>query len=88
MNELDMNSIVGGALALIASFAWRDFFEAFINRMYPVNGSSNMTAKFIYAVVITSCVFGVFYLYTTAYKKISSEITTKKDDENRFKKIY
>ena len=69
-----MNSIVGGALALIASFAWRDFFEAFINKMYPIDGKGNITAKFIYAVIITTCVFVIFYLYTRAYRRLSAEV--------------
>jgi len=42
-----------GALGLVAGLAWNDAIKAFIDSIYPADGNGGITAKFIYAVVIT-----------------------------------
>ena len=62
MVKFEGESIIGGALAIVASFAWRDFFTTFIDTQFPMP-ESKLKAKFIYAILITSFVFMLFYLY-------------------------
>jgi hypothetical protein len=64
-HKVDGESIIGGALALIASFAWRDAITETIDAYYPVDAknSKNLQVKFIYAIVVTLFVFLIFALY-------------------------
>lgn len=63
MGKVNAESIIGGALALIAGFAWRDAFEAGIDAYFPIESGKNVKIKFIYAIAITIMVFVMFYIY-------------------------
>ena len=73
MSKVDGESIIGGALAFIASFAWRDFFTELIDQYLPENAQkgSILRTKLIYAMVITIFVFVVFYMYMGFMVKVS-----------------
>ena len=69
MGKVEVESIVGGALALTASFAWRDYFTSFIDMNYPIKGE-NLNAKFMYAIIITIVIFMLFYCYIWACERV------------------
>ena len=86
MGKVDGESIIGSALALIASFAWRDAITEAIDTYYPVNvgNSKNLQVKFTYAIAVTMFVFLAFYLYVEAVY-IASAVSPSIDnymDEN------
>jgi len=79
MTKVDGESIIGGALALIATFAWRDAITETIDTYYPIDTkhSKNLQIKYIYAIVITLFVFLIFGMYitaVTALSKVSHEL--------------
>lgn len=73
MTKVDGESIIGGALALIASFAWRDAITETIDTYYPVDtkNSKNLQIKYTYAIVITLFVFLIFAMYIGAVSALS-----------------
>lgn len=79
MGKMQADTIIGGALALIAGFAWRDAFEAGIDKYFPIESGNNVKIKFIYAISITMLVFFLFYLYmlaATSVAKISPMVNS------------
>ena len=69
MGKLDTESIIGGSLALVGSFAWRDFFTGVIDQNDPLK-KDNVQAKFVYAVIITMIIFVLFYCYICACETV------------------
>lgn len=78
MTKVDGESIIGGALALIASFAWRDAITETIDTYYPIDTkhSKNLQIKFTYAIVITIFVFLIFAIYIGAVSALSQVTPT------------
>lgn len=42
-----------GALGLVAGLAWNDAISSLIKYLFPAEQGNNLTAKFVYALVIT-----------------------------------
>lgn len=87
MPKLDAESIIGGALALIASFAWRDAITETIDTYYPVDvkNSKNVQIKFMYAIVITMFVFLLFTIYihtVSVLSKVDPELDKFMQSDN------
>lgn len=44
------------AFGLVAGLAWNDAVKAFIEYAFPISGGGGLTAKFVYALLITIAV--------------------------------
>lgn len=66
--SIDTTAIIAGSLGLVSSFAWRDAWSAFIDSYFPLP-SSNVRAKFVYAILITLFILFLFNTYQYLNKK-------------------
>jgi TRAP-type C4-dicarboxylate transport system permease small subunit len=66
--SIDTTAIIAGSLGLVASFAWRDAWTVFIDNYFPLP-TSNVKAKFVYAILITMFILLLFNTYLYLNKK-------------------
>jgi TRAP-type C4-dicarboxylate transport system permease small subunit len=66
--SIDTTAIIASSLGIVASFSWRDAWSAFIDSHFPLP-SSNVKAKFIYAIMITLFILLIFNVYMYLNKK-------------------
>jgi TRAP-type C4-dicarboxylate transport system permease small subunit len=60
--QKQMVGYIATALGLIAGLAWNDAIKDLITKLFPL-GSDSITAKFVYAVVLTIVVaVGLYFL--------------------------
>jgi hypothetical protein len=63
-------TLMTGAMGLVAALAWNDAMRKLFERVFGTAGSGDVTAMFIYAVIITSAVVLVTYRLTRFSEKI------------------
>ena len=56
------------ALGLIAGLAWNDAIKALIDQLYP-SSSDTLTAKFLYATIVTVVIIILIRILTKAIRK-------------------
>jgi hypothetical protein len=57
-------TLMTGAMGLVAALAWNDAMRKLFERVFGTAGSGDITAMFIYAIIITSAVVLVTYRLT------------------------
>jgi|WetSurMetagenome_2_1015567.scaffolds.fasta_scaffold108138_2 hypothetical protein len=54
-------TLMTGAMGLVAALAWNDAMRKLFERLFGTQGSGDVTAMFIYAVIVTAAVVLVTY---------------------------
>ena len=57
-------TLMTGAMGLVAALAWNDAIRKLFERIFGTQGSGDITAMFIYAVVVTAAIVIVTYRLT------------------------
>jgi len=57
-------TLMTGAMGLVAALAWNDAIKKLFERIFGTQGSGDITAMFIYAVVVTAAIVLVTYRLT------------------------
>ncbi|MFZ2303496.1 MAG: DUF5654 family protein [Minisyncoccia bacterium] len=55
MRERSMTYIAGG-LGIVVGLAWNEAIKSLIDYFYPLSSANSISAKFIYAIIITGVV--------------------------------
>lgn len=66
-------TLVTGAMGLVAALAWNDAIRKLFERIFGTQGSGDITAMFIYAIVVTATVVLVTYRLTRFAEKIKEK---------------
>lgn len=66
-------TLMTGAMGLVAALAWNDAMRKFFERIFGTQGSGDVTAMFIYAIVVTAAVVLVTYRLTRFAEKIKKK---------------
>lgn len=66
--SIDVTNVIAGSLALVISLSWRDAWTAFIDNYFPLP-TSNVKARFVYAILITMFILLLFNTYLYLNKK-------------------
>lgn len=66
-------TLMTGAMGLVAALAWNDAMRKLFERVFGTAGSGDITAMFIYAIIITSTVVLVTYRLTRFSEKIKKK---------------
>lgn len=64
--ELDLPSVVAGALTLTAALAWSEAAKSGIQSLYPEPYGNSFHATLVYAVIVTILIIGMFYILRAA----------------------
>ncbi len=54
-------TLMTGAMGLVAALAWNDAIRKLFERVFGTQGSGDITAMFIYAIIVTTAVVVVTY---------------------------
>jgi hypothetical protein len=54
-------TLMTGAMGLVAALAWNDAIRTLFQRIFGTQGSGDVTAMFIYAIVVTAAIVLVTY---------------------------
>jgi hypothetical protein len=54
-------TLMTGAMGLVAALAWNDAIRTLFQRIFGTQGSGDITAMFIYAIVVTAAIVIVTY---------------------------
>ncbi len=76
IGESFRSKVLGYILAgfgLVAGLAWNDAIKALIDHLFPAGEGSSLTAKFIYALVVTVMVVIVTIILAKVFKTESEE---------------
>jgi len=57
-------TLMTGAMGLVAALAWNDTMRTLFQRVFGTQGSGDITAMFIYAVIVTAAVVVVTWRLT------------------------
>ena len=63
-------TLMTGAMGLVAALAWNDAIRKLFERVFGTQGSGDITAMFIYAVIITAAIVLVTYRLTRIVEKM------------------
>ena len=66
-------TLMTGAMGLVAALAWNDAIRKLFVRIFGTQGSGDITAMFIYAVVVTAAIVLVTYRLTRFADKIKNK---------------
>ena len=66
-------TLMTGAMGLVAALAWNDAIRKLFERIFGTQGSGDITAMFIYAVVVTAAIVLVTYRLTRFADKIKNK---------------
>lgn len=66
-------TLMTGAMGLVAALAWNDAIRKLFERIFGTQGSGDVTAMFIYAVIITATVVLVTYRLTRFAERIKKK---------------
>ncbi|HBH71453.1 MAG TPA: hypothetical protein DDX26_01155 [Candidatus Yonathbacteria bacterium] len=47
---------IAGGLGIVVGLAWNEAIKSLIDYFYPASGANSISAKFIYAIIITTVV--------------------------------
>jgi hypothetical protein len=66
-------TLMTGAMGLVAALAWNDTIRTLFQRIFGTQGSGDITAMFIYAVIVTLAVVIVTYRLTRFAEKVKKK---------------
>jgi hypothetical protein len=66
-------TLMSGAMGLVAALAWNDAMRKLFERIFGTAGSGDITAMFIYAIVVTAAVVIITYRLTRFAEKIKDK---------------
>lgn len=66
-------TLVTGAMGLVAALAWNDAIRKLFERIFGTQGSGDITAMFIYAIIVTAAVVVVTYRLTRIVEKVKKK---------------
>jgi len=66
-------TLMTGAMGLVAALAWNDAIRKLFERIFGTQGSGDITAMFIYAVIVTAAVVVVTYRLTRIVEKMKKK---------------
>lgn len=70
-------TLMTGAMGLVAALAWNDAIRKLFERIFGTQGSGDITAMFIYAVVVTAAIVLVTYRLTKFADKVKKKSEKK-----------
>lgn len=69
MRERSMTYIAGG-LGIVVGLAWNEAIKSLIDYFYPLSSANSISAKFVYAIIITGVVvLATMYIVRPPEKK-------------------
>ena len=71
-------TLMTGAMGLVAALAWNDAIRKLFERVFGTQGSGDITAMFIYAVIVTTAIVFVTYRLTRIVEKMKKKKKDKK----------
>jgi nitric oxide reductase large subunit len=66
-------TLMTGAMGLVAALAWNDAIRKLFERIFGTQGSGDITAMFIYAIIVTAAVVVVTYRLTRIVEKMKKK---------------
>lgn len=66
-------TLMTGAMGLVAALAWNDAIRKLFERVFGTQGSGDITAMFIYAIIVTTAVVIVTYRLTRVVDKMKKK---------------
>jgi hypothetical protein len=66
-------TLMTGAMGLVAALAWNDAMRKLFERVFGTQGSGDVTAMFIYAVIVTATVVIVTYRLSRFSERIKKK---------------
>jgi len=66
-------TLMTGAMGLVAALAWNDAIRKLFERIFGTQGSGDITAMFIYAIVITAAIVFITYRLTRFAERIKNK---------------
>jgi hypothetical protein len=66
-------TLMTGAMGLVAALAWNDAIRKLFERIFGTQGSGDITAMFIYAIIVTAAVVVVTYRLTKIVEKMKKK---------------
>lgn len=66
-------TLMTGAMGLVAALAWNDAIRKLFERIFGTQGSGDITAMFIYAIIVTAAVVIVTYRLTRIVEKMKKK---------------
>jgi hypothetical protein len=66
-------TLMTGAMGLVAALAWNDAMRKLFERVFGTQGSGDVTAMFIYAIIVTATVVLVTYRLTRFSEKMKKK---------------
>lgn len=73
---LQTATLINGAFALVAAFAWNEAIASLIKRYVPTG--STLYSQFVYAILVTLLVFMVSIRLNALISKLSADSETKR----------
>jgi len=66
-------TLMTGAMGLVAALAWNDAIRKLFERIFGTQGSGDVTAMFIYAIIITTAIVVVTYRLTRIVERLKKK---------------
>jgi nitric oxide reductase large subunit len=66
-------TLMTGAMGLVAALAWNDAIRKLFERIFGTQGSGDITAMFVYAIIVTATIVIVTYRLTRFAEKIKKK---------------
>jgi len=66
-------TLMTGAMGLVAALAWNDAIKKLFERIFGTQGSGDVTAMFVYAIIVTAAIVIVTYRLTKFSEKIKKK---------------
>jgi hypothetical protein len=66
-------TLMTGAMGLVAALAWNDAIRKLFERVFGTQGSGDITAMFIYAIIITTAVVVATYRLSRIVEKMKKK---------------
>jgi len=66
-------TLMTGAMGLVAALAWNDTIRTLFQRIFGTQGSGDITAMFIYSIIVTAAVVLVTYRLTRFAEKVKKK---------------
>jgi hypothetical protein len=66
-------TLMTGAMGLVAALAWNDAIRKLFERVFGTQGSGDITAMFVYAIIVTTAIVVVTYRLTRIVEKMKKK---------------
>ncbi|MDD3487006.1 MAG: DUF5654 family protein [Candidatus Moranbacteria bacterium] len=66
-------TLITGAMGLVAALAWNDAMRKLFERVFGTQGGGDVTAMFIYAIIVTAAVVMVTYRLTRFSERLKKK---------------